>query len=585
MKLLTNISLTLILLIALGFQGNAQRKKKGAEENLKEETTPYEMANAEYLLIEAQKFFLLEDYKRALAFLDQSIEVDPDNHAAHFKAAEIHLILQQNTDGLIAIDKAIEIQQDNKYYYVLAAQLQKASNDFKGAAVYYELMMANTTGYSSYLIEITRVYEEIGDFKKGIDILDKAEQQSEGLSFDQKFRKVDLLIKANEANKALKYLGELNDQNPNNSNILFRYASALSNSDKIEKAISALEASNLNTNDLKLLLAENYLKAGMLDKQKDMLLAVYNDDEANLSIKTLLLGQWAFSSNLLDNVALIDSLQIQLEIDYPNEAIALENGGLIYSKVAQVTSGTERAKFELKAIKRYKNLTEISPGNFEVWQKVLAFEYNNNKWQDLANDAEEALDLFPNQVVFYVYLAKANQGLEEFSEAQSLLRQALRMTGSNQILKSQVIGKQAELALAQGNTEQAITLFDQSISTDPPHPESLASYANYLSKNDPQKAIQLIDPLLISSFKNLSFIRIKASALFNLADYTGAYEVLNQGLAEYANEKSGLVLELLGDTQFKLNRIEEALINWKEAKRLGGTSEKIDQKIENKQYN
>ena len=567
------------------FQAVAQRKKNSAEENLKEETTPYEMANAEYLMIEAQKFFLLEDYKRALAFLEQSIEVDPDNHAAHFKMAEVHLIMENNTAGLDAIDKAIQIQQDNKYYYVLAAQLQKASNDFKGAAQYYELMMANTQEFNSYLIEITKVYEEYDNLKAAIQVLNKAEKQDRGLTFEQKLRKVDLLMKSDQAKDAIKYLATLNQQSPANTNILYRYASALSNNDQVDEAISILESSNLDTNDLKLLLAENYLKAGNLSKQKEMLLAVYNDEEANLSIKTLLLGQWAFSSDLNQNATLLDSLQTQLEIDYPNESIAIENGGLIYSKLAQSTTGPQREAFELKAIEKYKRLSQLSPGNFEVWQKVLAFEYEKEKWKELAEDAEEALDLFPNQAVFYIYFASANQGLNDLDQANDLLKQALRMSGSNQVLKSQVLGKQGLLEIAKGNTDKATALFEQSIALDPPHPESLAAYASFLVDSNPEKAIQLIDPILGSSFKNLGFIRIKAMALFKLANYTGSYEVLKEGLIEFSNQKNGRILELNGDVLFKLGLTEEAVAQWKEAKNLGSTSEKIDQKIENKQYN
>lgn len=585
MKYLTTISLTLVLLTSASFGAFAQRKKKGAEENLKEEITPYEMANSEYLLIEAQKFFLLEDYKRSLAFLDQSLEVDPDNHAAHFKMAEIQLVLGDHTKGLTAIDKAIELQQGNRFYYVLAAQLYKASNDFVNAARYYELMIANTTNHGSYLIEITTIYEELGDFKKGIKVLEQAEKKGSNLTLDQKYRKADLLVKSNETKKAIAYLATLNSENTDNPTILFRYASTLSNSGRTDEAIKALENSKLQTNDLKLLLAENYLKAGELLKQKEMLLDIYNDEEANLSIKTLLLGQWAFASDLSLNAKLVDSLQNQLELDYPDEPIAIENGALLYNKLAQSTIGEGKALFEAKAIERYKQLTKLSPGNFEVWKKVLAFEYEKERWTALAEDSEEALDIFPNQAIFYIYMARANQGLSSFSEAEDLLKQASRMAGSNTLLKSQILGKRGELEAAQGNTNAAVAFFEQSLTLSTPHPESLAAYAEFLIDTEPQKTIELIDPVIASPFKNLHFIRIKAAALFNLANYTGSYELLSEGLKEFSSQTTGEILELNGDILFKLNLIDEAVDQWKKAKIAGGTSEKIDQKIENKQFN
>lgn len=572
-------------MILSSFETVAQRKKKGAEENLKEETTPYERANSEYLLIEAQKFFLLEDYKRSLAFLEQSLEVDEDNHAAHFKMAEVHLVLGDHSLGLTAIDKAIELQKDNKFYYVLAAQLYKASNDFTNAAQYYELMIANTINHDSYLIEITKVYEELGDFKSAIKVLEQAEKKGNDLTMDQKYRKADLLIKSDEINKASSYLAKLNRENPGNPTILFRYASTLSNAGQTSQAIEALESSKLNTNDLKLLLAENYLKAGELVKQKEMLLAVYNDDEANLSIKTLLLGQWAFAGDLSQNADMVDSLQTQLEIDYPDEPIAVENGALLYSKLAQSSIGQEKTHFEAKAIDRYKQLTKLSPGNFEVWKKVLAFEYEKEKWAELAKDSEEALDLFPNQAIFYIYMASANQGLSAFDEAGDLLKQASRMAGSNVLLKSQILGKQGELEAAKGNPNGAVAFFEESLALGTPHPESLAAYAEFLLVTEPLKTVELIDPVLASPFKNLHFIRIKATALFNLANYTGSYELLSEGLKEFSGQATGEILELNGDILFKLNLVNEAVDQWKKAKIAGGTSEKIDQKIENKQFN
>lgn len=566
-------------------QAVAQRKKKNAEVNLKEELTPYERANSEFLMIEAQKFFLLEDYKRSLAFLDQSLEVDSENHAAHFKMAEVHLVMGNHSKGLEAIDKAIELQQNNKYYYVLAAQLQKASGDLNGAVLYYELMLDNAVNNSSYLIEITEVYEKLNNLEKALTVLNNAEGSPTGLTLDQKLRKVDLLIKSNKAKSTKSYLAILQSQYPENSVILYQYANILSNTGELEKAIEVLELSNLRTNDLKLLLAENYQKSEQPEKQQELLLNIYNDTEANLSVKTLLLGQWAFSNNVNDNIDLIDSLQSQLEIDYPEEPLAIESGGLLYSKLAQNTTGELKSTFEEKAIDRYKQLVKLKPDDFKVWNKVLAYEYQQEKWQELATDAEEALDLYPNQAIFFIYMASANQGLKEYDEAESLLKQASKMVFSNELLKSQILGKQASIALTQGNSSKATSLFEEALALSTPHPESVASYADFLTSSDPSKAIQLVDPVIASSFKNLHFIRIKASALFNLANFTKAHELIAEGIHQFPNQLDGKIMELNGDILFKLGLIEDAVDQWKEAKRIGNTSEKIDQKIENKQYN
>jgi len=153
------------------------------------------------------------------------------------------------------------------------------------------------------------------------------------------------------------------------------------------------------------------------------------------------------------------------------------------------------------------------------------------------------------------------------------------------MLKSHIIGKQASLALEMGDRNEALKLFEQSINLNQVHPESIAAYADLLTESDPQKSIRLIDSLKGTQFKNLQIIRIKAEALFNLKKYLEANTLLTQGLNEFPSQQKGKTLELSGDILFKLNLIEEALAQWNAARTLGGASDKLEQKIEDKQYN
>ena len=131
----------------------AQKKTEKKEEESKG-ISKYDRANAEYLMIDAQKFYLLEDYERAIAFLEQSLEIDKDNHAAYFKLGEIYLIERKYDKGLKSIKKAQEIKPNNKFYYILAAQLHKSQNNLQAAASEYELMLKNSTDYREYLLDI-----------------------------------------------------------------------------------------------------------------------------------------------------------------------------------------------------------------------------------------------------------------------------------------------------------------------------------------------------------------------------------------------------------------------------------------------
>ena len=56
------------------------------------------------------------------------------------------------------------------------------------------------------------------------------------------------------------------------------------------------------------------------------------------------------------------------------------------------------------------------------------------------------------------------------------------------------------------------------------------------------------------------------------------------GMEEYSEQLNGTTLELHGDILFKLNKVEEAVVQWKKAKNMRGISNKIILKIEQKQY-
>ena len=70
-----------------------------------------------------------------------------------------------------------------------------------------------------------------------------------------------------------------------------------------------------------------------------------------------------------------------------------------------------------------------------------------------------------------------------------------------------------------------------------------------------------------------------AWVLYQLKDYKIAKEWLKKALLN-GGDKSAVIIEHYGDVLYKTNEKEEALKQWKRAKKLGGASEFIDKKIE-----
>lgn len=590
---LSNISYSLLILLTAGLSGYAQ----GVEGKLKEETTKYEQANAEYMLIEAEKFFLLEDFDRALAYLDKSLEVDSKNHAAYFKKAEIYLTQNNPEKGLEAIKEAINLRKDNKYYYVLGAQLEKSNRNMEGAAKFYELMVENTTDYNAYLVELATTYQAIGKLGDAIDVFEKAES----LSLDESMKLVEMYVQNSKEKRATELMESLLIQYPGDADLKYQYANLLATVGETNKAIESLEAEPNKTAEMRLLLSNLYAGNGQADAKYSLLIESFSDQDASLTDKTLLLGQLILENPDELPVNLIDSLQTSLELQYPDDALAIENGTFVYTKLAEVTQGNQRDLYQLKTIERYKKLKDLKPGDFKVWDKVLSYEYNSGDWEALSADADEALMLYPNQATFYVYLASAKIYQKEIDEAEDLLNQAARMSRSNELLRSHILGKQAEIAQLKGNSSTAAELYKTAISLPVVHPETSLSYGIFIASDStsllstetiPDKFTEGKKPTEDTESdartetkqpqprtNELENIYKAALVLYMDRNYDKAFILLLSNIHTFEDNKDGAAVELYGDIYYRLKLPDLAMKYWVKAKEFGGTSDKIDQKI------
>ncbi len=64
----------------------AQRKKKATDDT---QASGIKLREAEFYFTEGEKFFILEDYAKALLYYQRTLEITPDNATVHYKVAEV----------------------------------------------------------------------------------------------------------------------------------------------------------------------------------------------------------------------------------------------------------------------------------------------------------------------------------------------------------------------------------------------------------------------------------------------------------------------------------------------------------------
>ena len=230
-------------------------------------------------------------------------------------------------------------------------------------------------------------------------------------------------------------------------------------------------------------------------------------------------------------------------------------------------------------------LKESDPANYQNWKKLLDFQFENRDWQGLAEEAMASLDYFPNQGLFYFYSGSGSLYINELDDAEDLLSQSLRLGASNDSLKARTLGKLAELSFAQGDNAQAQQQFEEALAIIR-LPEIINNYSFELALRqiDMDKAMELATEASNMQPDQLRHLSTQAFVHFQAGTYDQAKTLLEAGMSRLPQQVDGPTLELYGDVLMKLNLVEQAIAEWQKAKSLGKTSEKLDQKIANKEY-
>src|SRR5690606_12502691 len=117
---------------------------------------------AEFYFTEGEKYFILEDYAKALLYYQKSLEVNPNNGTVHYKIADVLSRSQRQDDVMkaaISIEHALKLETKNKYFYLLAVNIYNTLAHFEKSAQAYETMMREVPGTEEYLYDLAVVYQ------------------------------------------------------------------------------------------------------------------------------------------------------------------------------------------------------------------------------------------------------------------------------------------------------------------------------------------------------------------------------------------------------------------------------------------
>jgi tetratricopeptide (TPR) repeat protein len=122
------------------------QKRKSTPES---KTSEVRLREAEFFFAEAEKYFILEDYAKALLYFQRVSELNPTNATVHYKIAEVLAKGTKEEDiqkAAQSIELALKFEKKNKYFYLLASNIYANLGQFEKATDALETMMKEVKG-------------------------------------------------------------------------------------------------------------------------------------------------------------------------------------------------------------------------------------------------------------------------------------------------------------------------------------------------------------------------------------------------------------------------------------------------------
>jgi tetratricopeptide (TPR) repeat protein len=540
---------------------------------------------AEFVFTEGQKFFVLEDYSKALLYFQKAAELTPENATVHYKIAEVWAKGSKDEDqrqAAMSIENALRLEKKNKYFYLLASNIYASLNNLDKATAALEAMMKEVKGTEEHLFDLAALYVYSKREEDALKTYNRAESVL-GINEISSQQKQRIYLDKGKIADALAESEKLANAYPEEPKFMMGYAELLAQTGDRNKAISILEKylqENEDAGSVKMLLAGLYRDNGQEEKSQQYVMEVIQDPQVNLDSKLLMVSTYsaALTQKAGRNPVLekfVIQLVNKLEADYAKDVNVSIVSGDLYMALNR----------DEEALVKYRQAIQNGTGNYEAWQNLLYLESQSNQMDSLIHHAEQALELFPNQGMVYYFNGFGLLKKKQYREAAYAFEQAKKLSTSNPAFVNDLntmLGDCYNGAKEYSKSDQA---YEEALAHNPNNDVVLNNYSYYLAlrKENLDKAEKMAAQLVKAYPNNSSYLDTYAWVLFAQEKYKDARKVIEKVVQ--GTQVSSTHWEHYGDILFKMGEVDNAVKQWQKARETSADNTRLDKKISNRRLN
>ena len=576
------LAICCLTLVATGesqAQSSKKRKKAKREEAQvvvpapQPEPSEQEKQLSEALFLDGLKQFMLEDYKQALTLFQKAYAVTPNNAALNYKLAETYLLLEDPKSGLPFAQAAVAQDPKNTYYYLLLAQLYTEQKQYAEAAQAYNDLMRNVPDTEQYLFNLADLYlsqSKYDDALKTYDRIEKKYGPLEQLSVNRQ----QIYLRQKNITKAIAEGEKLIAANPTEVRYLLAQAELYNATQKPDIAIETLNRALRMEPDnpfAHLMLSDMYRQKGNFAESEKQVKLAFASPGLDIDTKVRILVDFIrqLPNPQIEGISLeLADLTIKA---HPEEAKAYAVAGDLQTIVGKKEAA--RGNY-LKAVK-------LDDSHFKIWQQIVLLDAELAQSDSLVKHSEQALELFPNQAVFWFYNGTGHLIEKNYDKAVKSLEHGKRLSANEPELVAQFNSQLGDGYNSLKEYKKSDEAYEAALAHDADNEHVLNNYSYFLSLRNEQlpKAKAMAQRLVEKHPTNPTYLDTYAWVLYKMQDYNGALKYLEQAIV-YSEDAT--IVEHYGDVLYKLGKHEEAVRQWQKAKLKGEASAFIDRKIKEK---
>lgn len=501
-----------------------------------------------------------------------ALKIEPTNPAAAYELARVLVAMGRTDEAMMQAEHATAGEPANEWYARLLIELYKNTRRYADAAKVCERSY-KAGGDVFFLYELSGLQVLNGKLSKAIQALDRVEQQR-GISEQTSRQKEEIYLQKKDLKGAIKELEKLSNAFPDQVNYRGLLADLYMQARRDKEALAIYEdilRKDPRSGQAAFSLADYY------QRKKDMktclqYLVMGIRSSMDIETKTTVLSEFIPSGLFGEQHA-----------DAVKQLIAAFAGTHPEAPQPFMFLGDQRLQerdLEGARAEYFKALGKDSAYS-RAWDQILVCDQLLSKWDWMRDDCASVLHYFPEYVQAYLFRSVACRQLKDYGCALKSAHDGVSKATEETMLL-QMLTNLGDIAWYANAYDLSDSAYEAVLAIDPNNTLTLNNYAYFLSLRgkDLDRAASMsklsveLDPNNSSNLDTYGYI------LFLKKEYQQAKTYIEKSLSLQPDNAE--VLEHLGDVLFRMGDTASALRNWERAKELGGTGDKLDQKIREK---